>query len=249
MLTRSRLALLLEAGAPGEAHMRRDSELLRLAAAGEIAGALRLYWFDPPCLSLGRMQPESDVDSVACARDGIDVVRRPSGGRAVLHRDEVTYALVCSDADPDLGGDVLTSCARIHIAVARGLAILGVRVRPQAMPRRLRDDARDAGRVADCFAHPAAHELVDPEGRKLVGSAQARRGVALLQHGSVMLEPPRAHDYLRGPGGDADSAGPGYASPGLRALAGRHVSRQEAVLALAAGFSQVLGERMLDTPL
>jgi lipoate-protein ligase A len=106
------------------------------------------------------------------------------------------------------------------------------------MPPNLRRDAREGAAVADCFARPAAHELLDDRGRKLVGSAQARRGGALLQHGSVLLESPRAAGYLR------ESAATSPGGVGVRELLGREVTRDELVDALAAGFSLVLeGDR------
>src|SRR6202049_4646116 len=185
------LALIIDAPAPGETNMLRDLALLDACARGEIPGAVRLYGFQPACLSLGRMQPLDDVNLDACARDGVDVVRRPSGGRAVLHDQEVTYSVVCRSDDPVFGGRVLESCSRIHAAVAAGLATLGVRTMPRAMPANLRRDAREVAAVADCFARPAAHELLDDRGRKLVGSAQARLAGALLQHGSGVLGSPR----------------------------------------------------------
>ncbi|HVC42944.1 MAG TPA: hypothetical protein VND54_13275 [Candidatus Saccharimonadales bacterium] len=232
-----RLEMVIDAPAPGEENMRRDLSLLDACARGEIPGLVRLYGFHPACLSLGRMQPLDDVDLDACARDGIDVVRRPSGGRAVLHDQEVTYSVVCRSTDPIFGGRVLDSCSRIHEAVAAGLALLGVRTTPRAMPANLRRDAREGAAVADCFARPAAHELLDDRGRKLVGSAQARRAGALLQHGSVLLEPPRAAGYLRG------DAAPTLGGVGVRELLGRRVSREELVDALAAGF-----RHSLETP-
>ena len=106
--------------------MLRDLALLDACVRGEIAGAVRLYGFSPACLSLGRMQSIDDVNLEACARDGVDVVRRPSGGRAVLHDQEVTYSVVCRATDPVFGGRVLESCSRIHDAVAVGLKLLGV---------------------------------------------------------------------------------------------------------------------------
>jgi lipoyl(octanoyl) transferase len=230
-----RLELIVDAPAPGEENMRRDLALLDACARGEIAGAVRLYGFAPACLSLGRMQPMSDVDLEACEREGVDVVRRPSGGRAVLHDQEVTYCVVCRSSDPVFGGRVLESCASIHDAIAIGLETLGVRTTPRAMPADLRRDARDGAAVADCFARPAAHELLDDQGRKLVGSAQARRAGALLQHGSVLLEPPRAARYLCG------DAVPTLGGVGVRELLGRRVSREELVEALAAGFRRALG--------
>ena len=107
------------------------------------------------------------------------------------------------------------------------------------MPADLRRDARDGAAVADCFARPAAHELLDDRGRKLVGSAQARRSGALLQHGSVLLEPPRAAGYLRG---DAD---PTLGGVGVREILGRQVSREELVDALAEGFRRALDGAVL----
>src|SRR5580704_9180334 len=104
-----RLALIIDAPAPGAENMRRDLALLDACARGEISGAVRLYGFAPACLSLGRMQPMSDVNLEACERDGVDVVRRPSGGRAVLHDQEVTYCVVCRSSDPIFGGRVLES--------------------------------------------------------------------------------------------------------------------------------------------
>jgi lipoate-protein ligase A len=230
-----RLALIIDAPAPGAENMRRDLALLDACARGEIPGAVRLYGFAPACLSLGRMQPMSDVNLEACERDGVDVVRRPSGGRAVLHDQEVTYCVVSRSSDPIFGGRVLESCARIHDAIAAGLETIGVRTTPRAMPADLRRDARDGAAVADCFARPAAHELLDDRGRKLVGSAQARRGRALLQHGSVLLEQPRAAGYLHG------DAVPTLGGVGVREILGRQVSREELVEALAAGFRRTPG--------
>lgn len=241
-------SLVLDGPAPGADHMRRDAELLRRCAAGDIDGAIRLYWFAPPCLSLGRLEPLTDVDIAACERDGIDVVRRPSGGRAVLHDDEVTYAIVCRADDPDFGGDVTTSCCRIHEAVAAGLRVLGVAATPHAAPAMERRVASAALAGADCFARPAGSEVLDEHGGKLVGSAQARRGRALLQHGSVLLAPSRAARYLHAEAEWADHAfEQRRASPGLRALAARAVSREEVATALAAGFRQTLCAKPLDT--
>jgi hypothetical protein len=96
----------------------------------------------------------------------------------------------------------------------------------------VRAAASSAAAVADCFAVPAAHELLDTQGRKLVGSAQARRGRGLLQHGSVLPEPPRAAPYLRG-------GGPPAQSGGVRQLLGREVSWEELAGALEARFCAI----------
>lgn len=230
------LVLLREGSASGQANMRRDLELLHACADGLIGGAVRLYSFSPPCLTLGSTQPMSHVDTAACARDGVDIVRRPSGGRAVLHDQEVTYAVVCHTADSSFGGSVLTSCARIHQAVALGLGRLGLQARPHGWEGDFAARARRAAALADCFATPAAHELVDGHGRKLVGSAQHRYGNALLQHGSIPLDAPVAGRYL------LESAG--FERSSVRTVLGRQVTAAEVEAALIDGFHRVLGARL-----
>ncbi|MBV8196097.1 MAG: hypothetical protein JOY80_11300 [Candidatus Dormibacteraeota bacterium] len=227
------LLVIVDGPASGAENMRRDSGLLRRCVTGEIARALRLYWFEPACLSLGRMQPDSDVDVAACARDGVDIVRRPSGGRAVLHRDEVTYALVCAADDPVFGGDVLTSCGRIHATVADSLRGLGIATSSHVTEAGERRHMRRRMEEANCFANPSAHELIDSTGSKLVGSAQVRNGHALLQHGSILLEPSGADDYLAARAGRNGLHPP---TPGLRRLAGQDLSRLQVVEALATAF-------------
>lgn len=241
------LPVVVDGGRRGADNMRLDADLLRRCAARETPGAIRVYWFEPACLSLGRMQPESDVDRDACARDGVDVVRRPSGGRAVLHEDEVTYAVVCRADDPWFGGDVMTSCARIHRAVAAGLVDLGVVTSANAATAYDRRTMRAAAAGADCFARAGVHELLDAAGHKLVGSAQARRGGALLQHGSVLLSAPRATAYLHGAEPLGMRGAEAHATPGLRALAGGHLDREQVAAALAATFHQILYAKPLDT--
>lgn len=244
------LPVVVDGGHRGSEHMRIDADLLRRCAARETIGGVRVYWFAPPCLSLGRMQPDSDVDRAACASEGIDIVRRPSGGRAVLHDDEVTYAVVCRVDDPWFGGDVMTSCARIHRAVAAGLARLGVVTTAHVVTSDDRRALRASAGGADCFSRASAHELLDASGRKLVGSAQARRAGALLQHGSVLLSAPRTSAYLRdGAPGRLRAAGAdgGHATPGLRTLAGRALDRDLVALSLAAGFEEILSPKVLDT--
>lgn len=230
--------LWVDGPARGAENMRRDVALLDECARGALSLAIRLYWFSPACLSLGRTQPWSDADEAACRRDGVDIVRRPSGGRAVLHDEEVTYAVVCRWDDPLFGGTVIESCARIHAAVARGLASIGVATSPHRAPGDARAAAVSAAASADCFAVPSAQELVDYRGRKLVGSAQCRRGGALLQHGSVLIGTSRAAAYLRSGGGRAGAS--------LSDILGRPVARAEVLEALHAGFAEAVSS-VLDT--
>ena len=140
---------------------------------------LRLYRWSPPCLSFGRNEPaRSRYDRTAIERRGLDVVRRPTGGRAVWHDGEVTYAVAAPVA---AFGTLAESYRAIHARLAAALRALGVPA-DLAPPRR----ANPLG-AGPCFAAPAGGEVV-VEGRKVVGSAQVRRGTAFLQHGSILLD-------------------------------------------------------------
>lgn len=161
---------------PGHEHMAVDEALLH--AAGDAAAFFRCYRWVPPCLSFGRNEPaRTRYDTDAITARGLDTVRRPTGGRAVWHDAEVTYAV----AGPvSLFGSLAETYQAIHAVLADGLRALGV---PAALAPASRTPAPDAGA---CFASPAGGE-VTVNGRKLVGSAQVREGAAFLQHGSILL--------------------------------------------------------------
>lgn len=137
--------------------------------------SLRLYRWNPPTLSVGRNQPLEGL-----ATDGIAVVRRPTGGQAVWHEHEVTYAVA---APIDVFGSLRTAYCEIHTRLAAALRELGV----NAVLAPTRQAVRPSARPGSCFASPAGGEIL-VDGRKLVGSAQVRRGDAFLQHGSILLD-------------------------------------------------------------
>jgi lipoate-protein ligase A len=150
------------------------------ALAERLAGAeavLRLYRWARPTLSLGRNEPAAIYPIEAMRSKGMDVVRRPTGGRAVLHDAELTYAIVA----PAAAWGPRAAYRAIHDALAAALRSLGAPVAvSEGSVRALGPEA------GPCFRSPAAGEVV-AAGRKLVGSAQARIGEALLQHGSILL--------------------------------------------------------------
>jgi lipoate-protein ligase A len=159
--------------------MARDSALkARAGRTGETV--FSLYSWSAPTLSLGRNQPASGVyDLARLRRSGIDVVRRPTGGRAILHDREVTYSVT---APIDDGQPLRETYRRINRILQSGLSRLGVLV--ETAPRT--DRAAMPG-IRPCFEIPAEGELV-AQGGKLVGSAQWRDGGALLQHGSILVD-------------------------------------------------------------
>lgn len=151
-----------------------------LALVDEVAKgappALRFYRWDPPALTLGRFQPEGDVDVEACAKRGVQVARRPTGGRALLHGGDVTYA-VAMPRPPGSAGSVDAIYTYLAHGLTAGLARIGVRAEVA------RHDG-DAGPA--CFSSLRGSDL-RVGGCKLVGSAQVHRDRAVLQHGSVLL--------------------------------------------------------------
>lgn len=167
----------------GAENMAIDEVLLRRAGAtGE--AVLRVYAWAGPTLSLGRNQPARDEYQPAALREhGVSVVRRITGGRAVLHHREVTYSVTAPEA---LGSALRDAYARINEILVRGLRSLGVDA-AIAIP----NGRAPLPSTAPCFEEPTEGELV-LGARKLVGSAQYREGGALLQHGSILVEDDQA---------------------------------------------------------
>lgn len=172
-----RYALWLDAlPRPGWLNMAIDRALLERAAAGE--SWLRLYAWSPACLSFGRHEPAiRRYDRERIAALGLDVVRRPTGGRAVWHAGELTYALVAPAAAL---GSLRDAYAEIHRMIRDAVRALGA---PAELAPARPATRTDAGA---CFAAPAGGEVMVGD-RKVAGSAQLRDHGALLQHGSVLL--------------------------------------------------------------
>ena len=177
--------LLLHPPAPGAVNLALDLAILEAVATGTAPATLRLYQWAPACLSIGALQPASRTLRQPPGEPGRDWVRRPSGGRAVFHADEVTYAVVAPEHDPLVVGGVIAAARRIGEALAIGLRQLGLAETTLAPGRRER-----RGSPA-CYDAPSNAELA-VAGRKLVGSAQLRRSGAVLQHGSIPLTLDRA---------------------------------------------------------
>src|SRR2546426_3061100 len=176
--------LLLDPPAEGAWNMAVDEVLPDGVGAGSAPPTLLFYPWTPACLSLGYFQPFSVVDVDGCRRLGIDIVRRPTGGRAILHDRELTYsvALPASLLGHDAG--ILPSYRRLSLALQAGLQRLGIDV--SLAPESEAPSRTGQGPV--CFDRPSAHEIL-LHGRKVVGSARVRRAGALLQHGSIVIEP------------------------------------------------------------
>ena len=219
----------------GAANMALDEALLLSRLGGEAPPSLRFFAWDPATISLGygqRLDGRVDVDAAGAM--GIGLVRRPTGGSAILHEGpdlEVTYSVSAAAGDFPGADDLLQTYHWIGRALEAGLRALGA---PVAMVPVQQSDPRSM--PAFCFARTGSYEL-EVSGLKVVGNAQRRQGTGFLQHGAVMLgaDPARLRRVF-----------PGYRDPvagmtTLETVLGRLPSFDATVAALAEGFRAVHG--------
>jgi lipoate-protein ligase A len=227
----------------GRLDMAIDESLAEAVGNGESAPVVRLYGFSPPTLSLGRFQKAKGLCSTRhLAEDGVTLVRRPTGGHAVLHDDELTYSVALpKEGGPLIGGggsaagligarkrEVYVFIARILL---RGLAGLGISGTINAAQH---GDVHNP----DCFASTGEYEIAGAGGKKLIGSAQMTTRRAILQHGSIPLQNPgqRVFRYL-------STAQPLAANPPscLNEEIGRALAFEEVRDAFARAFQEEIG--------
>jgi lipoyl(octanoyl) transferase len=169
--------------AHGAWNMAVDEAILEAVGQKAVPPTLRLFAWNPPCLSLGYAQPFSDVDQARLQAHGWEVVRRPTGGRAILHTDELTYSVIAPLTEPRVYGSILESYRRLSQALLQALELLGLPARADK-EHTLPSGMSPSGPV--CFEVPSNYEITFG-GKKLIGSAQARRREGVLQHGSLPL--------------------------------------------------------------
>ncbi len=235
--------LLITPPGNGAWNMAVDEAIAAHAGRGDVPPTLRFYQWQPACVSLGRHQPLADIDLARCADLGYDVVRRPTGGRAILHTDELTYSVAGPQDHPILAGAVLDSYLRLSQGLLAGLERLGLRVAKAPPNNRA---SADAGPV--CFEVPSAYEIV-AGGKKLVGSAQSRRQGWVLQHGTLPLvgDVTRLVDVVLFPD-EAERVAQrqllAERAATVQDALGHSVSFAEAAEALTVGFQEALGIRL-----
>jgi lipoate-protein ligase A len=230
----------------GRQDMAIDEALAEAVGNGSSPPVVRLYGFSPPTLSLGRFQKAKGQYSASrLARDGVTLVRRPTGGHAVLHDDELTYSVALSkDSGPNPpGGGALIGGARkreVYLFIARillhGLANLGI---SGTINSAQRGDIHNP----DCFGSAGEYEIAGADGKKLIGSAQMTTRRAILQHGSIPLQNPGQRVFLY-----LEAAQPldAHAPSSLNEEAGRVLTFEEVREAFARAFRDDLGARDSD---
>jgi lipoate-protein ligase A len=177
--------LITDGALDGATNMAIDAALLdEVDSSPETRTIVRFYRWRQPTISLGRNQKiDKAVDGEYCKTNGIDIVYRPTGGRAVLHDDELTYAVISNDSSC-FGDTIYGNYKRVSEALCLGYKSLGVAAILAPDTRKL-DISEDAG-DPPCFISPSRYELM-VAGRKIVGSAQRRVRAAFLQHGSMPI--------------------------------------------------------------
>jgi lipoate-protein ligase A len=234
---------LLDSGyADGPLNMAVDDALLDALVAGEGRPTLRLYGWRPPAVSLGYFQPlDEGISLTEIAARGFGLVRRPSGGRAILHKDEVTYSVTVPEGQVESGQSVMGSYRSISRGIEAGLSLLGLGA--ELADRKDQPRMKAEGLPTVCFAKAARCDMTF-EGRKIVGSAQTRRRGVIMQHGSVPIHIDPAEHLAVMPGGGTDEESQRRllgAACGVADALGRPVSYEELSHALAEGFAQRLG--------
>src|SRR5512143_1457555 len=240
--------LLITPAAHGVWNMAVDESILEHVGRGASQATLRLYAWEPACLSLGHAQPYADVDLERLSARGWETVRRPTGGRAILHTDELTYSVIAANDEPRVAGSVLESYNRLACALLAAVRALGLQARSNPLSPQMSAAGQPGAPNPVCFEVPSAYEIT-VDHKKLIGSAQARRKEGVLQHGSL----PLTGDLARITQALVFSDEEGRAQAGWRLLArattvqtalGRDVSWDEAAQAIIRGFERELGLRL-----
>ena len=175
------LRVFFDGTASGSVNMERDAAWLAEHRPGDDP-ILRLYRWEPAAVTIGYNQDFSDFDQTRIDEAGYDLVRRPTGGRAILHADELTYAVIGTSPGPVFGDSLHETYMKINEALLAFLAGLGLAAEISA------GESREAARGLVCFRSAGRHE-VSVRGKKIIGSAQRRTGGVFLQHGSILAGP------------------------------------------------------------
>jgi lipoate-protein ligase A len=224
----------------GFTNMSIDEAILQSHIAGNVPPTLRLYFFAPPAVTIGLNQKMSPDAIRNINARGIDVVRRPTGGRAVLHLDDLTYSFIGTDiSKPNgfLSTSVTGSYKEICAALCGAFSVLGIETEVGATGVSYRH-------LQDCFLATTSCDL-HYQGTKLIGSAQVRRGGCVLQHGSVPLrqDPNLMSEVLEEP------ASPLPRHRNLFDIAGREFSQQELEDAFKEGFASAFNVSLVPAKL
>ena len=220
--------------------MAIDEAILGSVAGGENPPTLRLYRWNPPCVSLGYSQSPNCVNRLSCKANGVEIVRRPSGGGAVIHHNGVTYSVGVRCDDLGTGRSVRRAYDQLSLGLAVAVENLGVKLQYDS------DHRNKNKRPAFCFADTSEADRV-ARGRKLIGSAQTRRQNTVLQHGEIPLSLSGA--LIKDIFGDEGQQAMRTEMTCLEWELARKVDRVEVETAIVCGFETVNGTKFDSLPL
>jgi lipoate-protein ligase A len=221
--------------ASGADNMAVDEGLFREAVSPGTLPVLRFYTWSPPAVSLGRFQDkERAVNAEACQQRGFDIVRRITGGRAVLHCNELTYSVIARTDSDLFPNEILGTYKVIAAGLLAGLSGLGITAEMVSRSGRHAGMVKSSPQEPACFSSPSWYEIM-VKGRKIIGSAQRRVGGAFLQHGSILIgyDPALEAEVIPG-GGMRDAV------TCIRTELGREVGPDEVKRAFREGFARAL---------
>jgi len=170
----------------GYHNMAIDEVLATMSVPHDNRSIFRVYRWQPYAISLGYNQDPGDLNLEKCKQDKIDVVRRPTGGRAILHAEEITYSIIIPKESDFYSPDVLTTYNLINRGILKGLHLIGVKA--ELVERSTEENEKSSAHKdkIPCFSKSAKYEIAF-QSKKLVGSAQRRYEHSILQHGSILV--------------------------------------------------------------
>jgi len=169
-------------------NMAVDEAILTAHSEGKVPPTVRFYTWNPATLSIGYFQKsEKEIDTEEVAKRGIGFVRRPTGGRAVLHDKELTYSVIVSEKHPQMPSSVTEAYKVISLGLLYGFQALGLKAEMVSLASEEEKEKYSSPGSSACFDSPSWYELV-VEGKKVAGSAQTRQKGVILQHGSILLD-------------------------------------------------------------
>ena len=229
-------------------NMAVDEAMLHAHAAGDVPPTIRFYGWQPAAMSIGYFQKASaEVDVEKCRSEGIDVVRRLTGGRAVLHDEEFTYSVVVREDYPLLPATITASYRYLSEGLLTGLQSLGIDAHMN-IPTAAYGQSKHHSSSAACFDAPSHYEIT-VQGRKLVGSAQVRKEGVVLQHGSILLtfNPAKVASLFNLPSTEKKQQLAqilGKRAVSIKEALGKEVAWEDLCQAMTAGFAQTLGAQV-----
>lgn len=181
----------------GFMNMAIDEAIMIAHREGLVPPTIRFYQWSPPAVSLGYFQDlKKEINVDVCQDMGIGIVRRPTGGKAVLHDKELTYSFIIKENHPVVNDSILETYKKISGGMIRGLSYLGItaelvplreKFKSESLPKGEKSEIHHSDFKSICFSVPSQYE-VQVEGKKIVGSAQVRKREIVLQHGSLLIE-------------------------------------------------------------